>query len=109
MRAKIKSAVLCMCLTVTALTLMRYGNDGAHKPALDYTESAKAVLYMTDEDELYCSAISYHSANNIVYFQENSTEISGNYPQAYAEKTYDVLPPAVKPPQNGIEVFGENN
>ena len=109
MKAKLKSAVLCICLTVVSLIAMRYGNDGAHIPALDYTGSAKAVLYMIDEEELYTSAISYHSANNILYFQENGTGVSGKYSQAYAEKSFDVLPPVVKPPQSGIEVFGENN
>ena len=109
MKAKIKSAVLCMCLTVVSLIAMRYGNDGAHIPALDYTESAKAVLYMIDENELYTSAISYYSANNIVYFQKNTAVSSSPDTQAYAEKPFEVLPPVVKPPQDGIEVFGENN
>lgn len=108
MKAKIKSVVLCTCLTVVSLTLMRYGNDSAHIPALDYTESAKAVFYMTGEDELYSSAISYHSANNIVYFQENDTQNSAGCSQAYAEKSFEVLPPVIKPPHDGIEVFGEN-
>lgn len=112
MKIKIKSALLCTALSFFALVMMRYGNDGAHLPASDYTESAEAVFFMLDEAEHGTpSAISFSAANNIMYIQSGQKEeilTSVRETDIYSSASR-VLPPVITPPASDIEVMGADS
>ncbi len=111
MKRRIKSALLCTALTLVSLAVMRFGNDEGHLPAADYTDSAQAVFFMFDENEVAASAISYASANNIFYLQtqaEAERELSKET-LTIESAASRILPPIVTPPDSEVEVFGENS